>query len=291
MASWQGLTKLDILFIWDIAGIASMLARELTARSLKASCMMRREFDKGRISEFYGAVLHDGSGFIDASRKASEKARILHFSYLDSFSVKGHSTPLLPLFKAPSRKIIMHYHGSDIRGKGTQKRLYYAPADLVLVSSRDLLREVADATWLPRPVDTDHFKPLQVARKKRSAVYVNVISTWLRTAEKFCCERGLSLTVVDRESDQWIPYSEYPLFLNRFEYFLDFKGQEELSKNALEALSCGLKVVHINRQGEISFHCNLPQTNRLENVVKKYINILWRAFCFSQGDSRIKCRR
>ncbi|MFB0522282.1 MAG: hypothetical protein ACETV1_00800 [Candidatus Bathyarchaeia archaeon] len=284
MASWQGLTKLDILFIWDIAGIASMLARELTARSLKASCMMRREFDKGRISEFYGAVLHDGSGFIDASRKASEKARILHFSYLDSFSVKGHSTPLLPLFKYHGRKIIMHYHGSDIRGKGTQKRLYYAPADLVLVSSRDLLREVPDATWLPRPVDTDHFKPLQVARKKRSAVYVNVISTWLRTAEKFCCERGLSLTVVDRESDQWIRYSEYPLFLNRFEYFLDFKGQEELSKNALEALSCGLKVVHINRQGEISFHSSLPEMNHLGNVVKRYIELLREASFFPQRD-------
>jgi hypothetical protein len=103
----------------------------------------------------------------------------------------------------------------------------------------------------------------------------------MRTAEKFCRERALSLTVVHRESDHWIPYSDYPLFLNQFEYFLDFKGQEELSKNALEALSCGLKVVHINRQGEISFHSNLPETNRLENVVKRYINILWEAFCFS----------
>jgi len=259
-----------------------MLARELTAWSLKASCMMRRAFDKGRISEFYGAILRDGSGFIDAARKGSEKARVVRFSYLDSFSVRGHSIPLLPQFKAPGRKIIMHYHGSDIRGKGTQKRLYYASADLALVSSRDLLRDVPDATWLPRPVDTDHFKPLPVARKKRSAVYVNIVSTWMRTAKKFCRERALSPTVVHRESDHWIPYSQYPLFLNQFEYFLDFKGQEELSKNALEALSCGLKVVHINRKDEITFHSKFPETNRLENVVKRYINILWETFCFSK---------
>jgi len=272
------LTKLDILFIWDIAGIASMLSRELTNKGLKASCMTRKEFDKGRISEYYGGSLYDGSGsgFIEASRKASEKARILHFSYLDSFWVNGpcNKAPLLPLFKDPSRKIIMHYHGSDIRGKGEEKRGYYAPADLVLVSTRDLLREVPQAKWLPRPVDTDNFKPLPVAGKRRSAVYVNVESSWLSIAKKFCHENELDLTVVNRESGQWIPYQEYPVFLNKFEYFLDFKGQQELSKNALEALACRLKVAHADRKGEISLYSELPEMNMLENVVERYLNIL-----------------
>jgi len=274
----RSLTNLEILFIWDIAGIASMLAKALTALGLRALCMMRRAFDKGQISDFYGASLHHGSGstFIEAARKASEKARILHFSYLDSFSVKGHpkKDPLLPLFKAPSRKIIMHYHGSDIRGKGEEKRLYFSPADLVLVSTRDLLDEVPHAVWLPRPVDTDHFKPLPVAKKRRSAIYVNITSKCLRTAQKFCDERELSLTIVDRKSGHWIPYSGYPTFLNRFEYFLDFKRQEELSKNALEALACGLKTVHANRKGEITFHSKLPETNVLKNVVKAYLDII-----------------
>jgi hypothetical protein len=168
----------------------------------------------------------------------------------------------------------MHYHGSDIRGKGEEKRGYYAPADLVLVSTRDLLREVPQAKWLPRPVDTDHFKPLPVARKRRSAVYVNVASSWLNIAKEFCHENELDLAVVDRESGQWIPYQKYPLFLNQFEYFLDFKGQQELSKNALEALACRLKVAHASRKSEISLHSELPEMNMLKNVVETYLKIL-----------------
>jgi len=276
----RDLTELDVLFIWDIAGIASMLAKGMTAAGLNCSCMMRKAFDKGRISEFYGALLHDGSGktFIEAAKKASSKARILHFSYLDSFSVKGspNKSPLLPLFSSPSKKLIMHYHGSDIRGRGKEKRQYYAPADIVLVSTRDLLDEVPAATWLPRPVDTDHFKPLSVVKKRRSAIFVNVAPMWLRTAKQFCRSRDLTLTIVDRKSGYWIPYQQYPRFLNRFEYFLDFKGQKELSKNALEALACGLKVVHADREGEVTFHSKLPEINRLKNVLKRYSDIVSR---------------
>jgi len=240
--------------------------------------MMRKTFDKGQISEFYGSLLHDGSGkaFIEDAKKASAKARILHFSYLDSFSVKDsrNKLPLLPLFSSPSKKLIMHYHGSDIRGKGKEKREYYSAADIVLVSTRDLLEDVPAATWLPRPVDTDHFKPLSIIRKKRSAVFVNVAPIWLKNAQEFCQSKDLAITIVERKRGYWIPYLHYPRFLNRFEYFLDFKGQKELSKNALEALACGLKVVHAGREGEINFHYKLPEVNRLENVLKKYSKIL-----------------
>ncbi|NIM45891.1 MAG: hypothetical protein GTO54_09765, partial [Nitrososphaeria archaeon] len=83
-----------------------------------------------------------------------------------------------------------------------------------------------------------------------------------------------TLKIVNRRSGYWVPYHEYPRFLNKFEYFLDFKGQEELSKNALEALACGLKVVHANREGVITLHCNLPETNRFENVLKRYSGIV-----------------
>ena len=74
---------------------------------------------------------------------------------------------------------------------------------------------------------------------------------------------------MNRASGCWVPYQEYPRFLNWFEYFLDFKGLEESSENALEDLVCGLKVVHVTREGVITFDSKLPEANRFANVLTR----------------------
>jgi hypothetical protein len=53
---------------------------------------------------------------------------------------------------------------------------------------------------------------------------------------------GLKLCVVDRKANP-IPYAKLPHFLNTFEYYIDRNWIHSLSKTALEALACGLKVV------------------------------------------------
>ena len=58
----------------------------------------------------------------------------------------------LPLWRALGKEIIMHYHGSDIRGKGVPI-LTKLLASKIYVSTPDLLEFAPGATWQPAPID------------------------------------------------------------------------------------------------------------------------------------------
>ena len=64
-------------------------------------------------------------------------------------------------FLYPKKPIILHYHGSRIRGKAKERRKYYQKADSIIVSTSDLLETLPDATYIPNPVDTELFKPME----------------------------------------------------------------------------------------------------------------------------------
>jgi len=53
----------------------------------------------------------------------------------------------IALFKLLGKEIVIHYHGSDARGK--QLPWYNGLADIIYVSTPDLLKYVPNATWLP----------------------------------------------------------------------------------------------------------------------------------------------
>ncbi len=87
---------------------------------------------------------------------------VIHFHYRSVISVPMFFIPYgldLPLWKAQGKRIVMHFHGSDIRGKGVQP-LYQKFPDQILVSTPDLLEWAPDsATWVPRPIDASEFTP------------------------------------------------------------------------------------------------------------------------------------
>jgi len=61
----------------------------------------------------------------------------------------------LILWKLINKKAGIHFHGSDIRGKGTQF-LKLLLADKIFVSTPDLLKWTrGDAIWLPNPINLD----------------------------------------------------------------------------------------------------------------------------------------
>jgi len=74
----------------------------------------------------------------------------------------------------------------------------------------------------------------------------------------------LKLTMRDRVKEP-IPYNRLPMFLNKFEYYIDRNYIKSLSKTALEALVCNCKVI---RWDEKIVH-DLPEENKPENVVIK----------------------
>ena len=67
--------------------------------------------------------------------------------------------------------------------------------------------------------------------------------------QEWCESRDIELTMIDRSNpENHIPHTSMPELFSSFEYYLDFKGhgkeQYALSRSAMEAMTCGCKVVH-----------------------------------------------
>ncbi|NKQ38611.1 MAG: glycosyltransferase [Methanosarcinales archaeon] len=79
------------------------------------------------------------------------KYDVFHFHFRNSLLPYNIDLPILKLL---GKKIIMHYHGSDIRGKseGVMVKKF---ADIVFVSTPDLLKYVPNSTWIPNLIDLD----------------------------------------------------------------------------------------------------------------------------------------
>jgi hypothetical protein len=83
-------------------------------------------------------------------------------------------------------------------------------------------------------------------------------------AKKVAKRLGLKLYVIDRKANP-IPYAKLPRFLNMFEYYIDRNYIHSLSKTALEALACGLKVVRWDDE----VIEKLPQEHNPMRVIEK----------------------
>ena len=64
-----------------------------------------------------------------------------------------------PLLKAARRKSVLHFLGSDIRGKTPQELAYARGADASIVGSYDALRWVPDAHVVPPGLDLSEYTP------------------------------------------------------------------------------------------------------------------------------------
>jgi glycosyltransferase involved in cell wall biosynthesis len=80
---------------------------------------------------------------------------IFHFHSESIFAAEFRDIPLLIKL---GKKVIFHFHGSEIRGKKMHPRIKLA--DARLVSSPDLLQYAPDGIWIPQPIDLEYWKPL-----------------------------------------------------------------------------------------------------------------------------------
>jgi hypothetical protein len=120
-----------------------------------------------------------------------------------------------------------------------------------LVSTPDLLKLVKRASYLPNPVDIEHFKPddNRLDRGKR-ALTIRSEVTDIEWALDYCKRNNVDLDIetYDRTQNP-VMYQDMPLFLKRYNIYVDIrlvngKILENLSKSALESLACGLEVLN-----------------------------------------------
>ena len=75
-----------------------------------------------------------------------------------------------PLLRASGKKSVMHYLGSDIRGKTPAQLAYGRHADAQVVGSYDAIRWVPEAEVIPPGVDLSRIDPEPPARRTRPLI-------------------------------------------------------------------------------------------------------------------------
>jgi len=292
---------LNIIHVWDQSGVACILARYQDNMGHNAKVIRRVSYDPYGIYDFYKDLVEfiDENSFLEFCLKQANQADVLH--------IHSRTDVLLYLKKKLENriKIIMHFHGSDLRGikqNYSNQKITSIPkllfknynsnrirernnllaeeyADKIFLSTPDLRDKIKKATpiILPNPVDTDHF--FQSGAKENSSrnnaftfsTEATSNSSWIIN---YCKNHGLdNLQIIDRTKYP-ISYEKMPEFLKKFDTYVDIRYVNDnllnnFSKTALEALACGLRVI------DYAFRSwnSLPAANEPTNVTKKVLQI------------------
>jgi glycosyltransferase involved in cell wall biosynthesis len=269
-----------ILHVWDQAGVACILAKYQRRQGYSSSVLRVNDRDKYGINKFYSdlIIFCSEQDFIQRSLREADSAELIH--------VHSRIDVIAPLREkyGKSKKIFLHYHGTDIRGfspptvhqkhsrlasilptsKSILKKLIrrksrnivrnrnaQLASDGILVSTPDLLKLVKRASYLPNPVDIEHFKPDDKRLDKgKRALTIRSEVTDIEWALEFCKRNNVDLDIETHDRTQNpVMYQDMPIFLKRYNTYVDIrlvngKILENLSKSALESLACGLEVLN-----------------------------------------------
>jgi glycosyltransferase involved in cell wall biosynthesis len=304
---------LKVLHINDQAGVSCILAKYQRRNGIESKVLSSYKSDKFGILKFYKDYVHvvEQVEFIDYCISESRNADIIHI----------HSNQAL-VFRirkifGNSKKIILHYHGTDIRGLQNRnnpeisnlqkiknkkklfiqkiktrlwlvKRGFYNSfstesqnlANEILVATPDLLTLVPKATYLPNPIDSDHFSKRNDNHNisNNKALTIKTATGDIQKTLEYCKINNINLNidVYDRTKKPLL-YEEIPNFLKKYDIYVDVrmvngKILENYSKTALESLACGLKVLnykleYIDKLPEIHYPTNV--TSQLQHIYNK----------------------
>lgn len=253
---------MKVIHYLNTAGFGSIVAKQQVKLGVEILTLARRSADPFGIGDVYGHTKYVHLDWIKPYKLSSYLyvAQFLwHARSYDIIHVHGHDV-IMPYLRGffPNKKIILQYHGSAIRGKWKNKQLRsrYEKADMILISTKDLLIGAPSSVILIHiPVDRDIFYNYGQKRIKKALAFIKYRRDHLKDkylfkinelAKKFGLE--VSLNNVKNKS---IPHSEMPHLLNRYEYFIDvpqaFDPNIDIigvnSGTGLQALACGCKVL------------------------------------------------
>jgi glycosyltransferase involved in cell wall biosynthesis len=259
-------SRLRILHIYNTAGVASILAKFMDANFGTKSDVVTP-----KIADPYGLTVY---GEVWNCGLAEFKVKVL-LKAISYDVVHCHDTPGIAVWVKrlyPSKRVVLHYHGSLIRGKWVEKQKYWGKADVIVVGTPDLLEGSPDGTvYLPNAIDTSLFHP-DGKHNPKTAFHISYNADDI--AEEFAKKFGLDLTINNRKTNP-IPYREMPNVLSNYEYYIDAKRDDNgrllkaNSKTGLEALACGCKVICWNgivREGLPKEHEPLELARKLFEI-------------------------
>ncbi len=252
-----------VLHIGNTAGVGSVIAKwQKKIFKTHVFLITRKQLDKFNVTTFGLALPLDKYTYTLLAIILSMGYDVVHIHDFDKLVRILKKIPFLR-----KKIVILHYHGTRIRGKWRERKKYWKYADKVIVSTPDLLENAPKkAIYLPNPIDIELFKPDNKKKHKNFAIYVyaHYKGEKLDWPKKIAKRRNLKLYIHDRKTKP-IHHREFPKLLNLFEYLIDRNYIPSLSKTALEALACGLKVIRWDGKLVIK----LPRIYHPETVVKK----------------------
>lgn len=267
----------SVLHIWNIAGVASLMSKELKRNGYKSEVISRDGYDPFNIGIFYG----DTPLKTDSRRYISN---CLHRAYSYDIIHVHALYKIIPQLRNlyPFKKIVLQYHGTELT-QCIDKPLRIKAQSLVdniICSTQDLHKilnnEGTNNTLIDNAVDTDHFKPIPTNKKdnalKFDIRYINTpaVENYLKNH----CE--WEYETIDRELNP-IMYKDLPNILNSYNRYIDIKlydwekvtPHQALSKTARECLSCGLEVFTYNNK----VIKGLPIEYTPEYMIKRLISL------------------
>ena len=256
---------MKVLHINDQAGVACILAKYQRYNGMESkvlspnSILTNYKFDKFGIFKFYREYVDiiQGSNYIDYCISEAKDADIIHIHSMEELVVKMRKT------FGNSKKIILHYHGTDIRGlrpnfsplqnMRTRTKLFAAKvryklrllhmgyyrslatvriesqklADEILVSTSDLLSLLPNAKYLPNPVDVEHFSKDNADINKFNDNDALTIKTPTGNTQKsiqYCKENNINLKIdVFDRTKTPLLHQEIPNLLKKYKVYVDIR--------------------------------------------------------------------
>ena len=103
---------MKILHINDMAGVACILAKYQRLSGIESKVLSPNKIDKFGILKYYKDYVEiiDPINFVDYCISEAKDADVIHVHSMEEVVVKMHKT------FGNSKKIVLHYHGTDIRG-------------------------------------------------------------------------------------------------------------------------------------------------------------------------------
>ena len=222
---------MKILHINDQAGVACILAKYQSINGRESKVLSYNKIDKFGILKYYKDYVDivERDNFVKYCISEAKDADVIHIHSKEELVIKMRKT-----FEY-SKKIILHYHGTDIRNRviptisplqniKSKSKLFAATgryrlrliqmgyykslqklrvesqklADEILVSTSDLLSLLPDAKFLPNPVDVEHFSKDNNVSKTRSNNNALTIKTETGNIEQtlqYCKENNINLKI------------------------------------------------------------------------------------------------
>lgn len=286
---------MNVIHVFNIAGVPPVIAKyQSKIYNWKSRVIIRlknNDFARKteKLYEFH-KVYAQYYQFIKASRVRTFLLK-LYLKSLNSEILHVHTDDYFAsiLFRFPKLRKqvkIIHYHGTDIRGRWVEKRRYYKHADLIFVSTRDLLKGAPDNVfWIPNPVDTEHFKPMNLKRKEKAILFLKhgrykAYPKVIKLANKISREYDIDYELIDC-TRRPVKYKDMPKLLNQYKYMLDIHHGhfgEIIRANsylALQAMACGCKTISWSDEAKgYLLYEKLPEENKPENVIKRIRELL-----------------